>query len=248
MSRLYSADMTNFPRYAIYYVAAPGGELDRFGSQLIGYDAHSGEDRPFPAGIVQMTPDWREVTTDPRKYGFHATLKAPLSLARGTTEAELVAACEAFANKPRSIPLITPVVDSISGFIAVVPARPSAELERLAADCVREFDPFRAPLTAEDRARRNPQALTPRQRDHLDRWGYPYVLEDFRFHMTLTGRLEAERREPILAMLRDRFSRIGLNSLAIDGIAVCRQENPKSRFCIIGHWKLHQPVGDRTFP
>ena len=88
-----------------------------------------------------------------------------------------------------------------------------------------EFDSFRAPLTPEDRARRNPSALTPRQRDYLDRWGYPYVLEDFRFHMTLTGRLDAERREPVLTMLRERFAALGLQTLAIDRIACCRQDD-----------------------
>jgi 2'-5' RNA ligase len=186
------------------------------------------------------------LTTDPRKYGFHATLKAPLSLAQGKTEAELVAACEAFADKPRPIPLITPVVDSISGFIAVVPAQPSAELKRFAADCVREFDKFRAPLTPEDRARRNPSALTQRQREYLDRWGYPYVMDDFRFHMTLTGRLDAERRPPLLAMLRSRFSELGLNSHAVDRIALFRQEKPDSRFRVVKHWKLRQAAPDRN--
>ena len=240
MTRLYSAAMANYPRYAIYYAPAPGSDLDRFGAQLLGYDAFGGEDLPFPDGIMQMAPDWRDLTKDPRKYGFHATLKAPFSLAPGKTEAELLAACEAFAVTPRAIPVIRPVVDSISGFIAVVPAEPSAELIRLAADCVREFDSFRAPLSAEDRARRNPSALTPRQREHLDRWGYPYVMEDFRFHMTLTGRLDAERREPVLTMLRERFAAIGLKTLAIDRIAVFRQENADSRFRIVSHWKLRR--------
>ena len=140
-------DMAGFPRYAIYYVSAPGSDLDRFGAQLLGYDAWRGEDLPFPDGIVQTMPDWRDLTRDPRKYGFHATLKAPLALAPGKTEAGLLAACETFAGIPRPIPVIRPVVNSISGFVAVVPAEPSAELERLAADCVRDFDTFRAPLT-----------------------------------------------------------------------------------------------------
>lgn len=238
MRRPYSADMAPFPRYAIYYASAPGSDIERFGAHLIGYDALSGADLPFPDSIVQSVPDWRELTQDPRKYGFHATLKAPISLARGKTESGLLAACEAFAGSPRPIPVIRPVVNSISGFIAVVPAEPSDELERLAADCTREFDSFRAPLTPEDRARRNPSALTPRQCDHLDRWGYPYVMEDFRFHMTLTGRLDAERREPILTMLRKRFSAVGLKTLAIDRIAVFRQGDTGSRFQIVNHWKL----------
>ena len=83
-----------------------------------------------------------------------------------------------------------------------------------------------------------PAALTPRQRDYLDRWGYPYVFEEFRFHMTLTGRLPAERREPVVAMLRERFAATGIGPLAIDAIALCRQENPNSRFRVIGRWQL----------
>jgi putative phosphonate metabolism protein len=240
VKRLYSVDMATFPRYAIYYVSAPGSDLDCFGAQLLGYDAFGGEDLPFPDGITQSVPDWRDLTQDPRKYGFHATLKAPLSLAPRKTESELLGACESFAATPRPIPVIRPVVNSISGFIAVVPAQPSAELERLAADCVSEFDSFRAPLTAEDRARRNPSALTPRQCDYLDRWGYPYVMEDFRFHMTLTGRLDAGQRDPVLAMLRNRFSTISLETLAIDRIALFRQDNDTSRFRILNHFVLAQ--------
>jgi putative phosphonate metabolism protein len=230
--------MANHPRYAIYYAPEPGSELDRFGARMLGYDAYRGDDLPFLDGVAQTFSDWREVTQDPRKYGFHATLKAPMTLADGKTEAELAAACKTFAAMPRPIPVIEPTVDSISGFIAVIPARPCAELQQLAADCTREFDSFRAPLTAKDRARRNPAKLTPRQCDHLDRWGYPYVMEEFRFHMTLTGRLTAERREPIVAMLRDRFSVIGGEDLAIDRLALFRQDDAASRFQIIGHWPL----------
>ena len=230
--------MSNYPRYAIYHAPAPASELDRFGAELLGYDAFSGQELPFPDGATQMAQDWRELTSDPRKYGFHATLKAPFSLVEGKTEAELFAACAAFAATPRSIPRFTPVVGSISGFIAVIPAEPPQELLKLAADCVREFDCFRALLTEADRARRNPSQLTPAQREYLDHWGYPYVMEEFRFHMTLTGRLSGERREPILAMLKERFAALELATLAIDRIAVFRQDNAASRFRIVGQWEL----------
>ena len=237
--RPYSGAMANYPRYAIYYTAAQGSALNRFGASLLGYDAH-GDELPFPDGIVQTIPDWRDLTQDPRKYGFHATLKAPMALADGKAEARLVAACELFAELARPVPVIQPVVDAISGFIAVIPAEPSAELELLAAEATKAFDPFRAALSPEDRARRNPGRLTPRQRDYLDRWGYPYVFEEFRFHMTLTGRLPAERREQVVAMLRERFAATGIGPLAIDAIALCRQENPNSRFRVIGRWQLQE--------
>jgi putative phosphonate metabolism protein len=234
--------MASYPRYAIYFVPTPGSDLDRFGAELLGYDAFGGDDLPFPAGITELVPDWHNLTRDPRQYGFHATLKAPFALAPGREEAELTAACETFAAAPPPIPVITPVVQAISGFIAVVPANPSVDLNRLAADCVRDFDPFRAPLTADDRARRNPSALTPAQVDHLDRWGYPYVMDDFRFHMTLTARVSAERREQLVALLGERFDALDLGQLAIDRIAVFRQDNAGSRFRVLAHFRLEQRV------
>ena len=230
--------MTGFPRYAIYFAADADSALSRFGAELLGYDAHTGNEMPFPEEPLRTAPDWRDITADPRKYGFHATLKAPMALAPGKTEAELDAACATFAGRARTIPLIRPVVDSISGFIAVIPAEPVGDLQQLAADCVRDFDEFRAPLSTEDRARRKPEKLSERQRDYLDRWGYPYVMEQFRFHMTLTGRLDAERRAPILEMLRGRFGGLGLETLAIDRIALFRQDDAKARFRIIGEWDL----------
>ena len=227
--------MASTPRYAIYYAPSPDSVLHRFGSTLLGYDAVSGDDLPFPEGV---TPDWREITEDPRKYGFHATLKAPTALADGRSEAELLDACAAFAGRARRIPVIEPVVDAISGFIAVIPAGRSDDLQQLAADCVTEFDAFRTPLTASGRARRKPERLTARQCDNLDRWGYPYVMEEFRFHMTLTGRLSDERRGPIVAQLRTRFAAVDLTRLAIDRIALFRQSGVNARFEIIGDWQL----------
>jgi putative phosphonate metabolism protein len=221
------------PRYAVYFAPPAASALWRFGCSVLGLDVETGEAPPLPALRRFDAETWRDITAEPRKYGFHGTLKAPMALAPGSTEAELAAACESFADTARPIPVIAPVVDSISGFIAVIPAQPSAELLQLAADVTREFDSFRAPLSPEDRARRNPARLTARQCDYLDRWGYPYVMEEFRFHMTLTGRLESERREPVMAMLRSRFVATGLTALAIDRIALFRQDDADSRFLIV---------------
>ncbi|MGY3237478.1 MULTISPECIES: DUF1045 domain-containing protein [unclassified Bradyrhizobium] len=230
--------MTGFPRYAIYFAAGADSALSRFGAELLGYDAYTGEEPPFAGDALRVAPDWRDITADPRRYGFHGTLKAPMALAAGRTEAELSAACAAFAGKARPIPVIRPVVGAISGFIAVIPAEPVDALQKLAADCARDFDCFRPPLTAEDRARRKPDRLSERQRDYLDRWGYPYVMEEFRFHMTLTGRLDADRRGPILEMLRARFAGLGLDTLEIDRITLFKQDDAKTRFRVIGEWTL----------
>jgi putative phosphonate metabolism protein len=233
--------MTSHPRYAIYYAPLPDSALAHFGSSVLGYDAASGCDVPFDPVILSAAPDWRELTESPRRYGFHATLKAPFTLAPGRAESALIDACVAFAQTPRVIPVITPEVASIGRFVALVPASPPESLMSLAADCVTTFDDFRAPLTATDRARRHPDRLTPSQRAHLDRWGYPHVMDDFRFHMTLSGSLDENRRAMVRLMLVERYAALGLTTLAIDHIALFRQDAPTTRFRVVGNWPL-QPL------
>jgi putative phosphonate metabolism protein len=231
--------MTAYPRYAIYYVPAPESDLYRFGSGLLGYDAYTGETLPVPGELIRAVPDWRDLTLAPRTYGFHATLKAPLALARGKTEDDLRLACEAFAGTIRAVPVIEPVVSNISDFVAIIPAKSSTALDQLARDCVSALDDFRAPLTVQDRARRKPATLTARQAGYLDRWGYPYVMDEFRFHMTLTGRLPAPR-QALVDMLNAYFSGLKLKTIAVDRIALGRQDSTGSPFRILFHWPLRQ--------
>lgn len=234
--------MSQYPRYAVYFVPSADSTLYRFGAGLIGYDAYSGQPLPFSEGIESEIDGWKQFTADPRKYGFHATLKAPISLAPGKTEDELVAAMSDFAQTPRAIPVIAPTVRGISSFVAITPNDFCAELQKLADDCVIAFDQFRAPLTTADRERRNVSALNKRQVAYLDRWGYPYVLEEFRFHMTLAGSLPAERRAPVLDLLQQRFGALELKSISIDRLALLRQNDASSGFTLISHWPLRATV------
>lgn len=230
--------MSQYPRYAIYFVPAADNVLYRLGASLIGYDAYKAELLAFSGKIEAEVGGWEQFTADPRKYGFHATLKAPISLAAGRSEDELISAMDDFANTPRVVPEITPTVRSVSSFIAIVPDKPCAELQAFARDCVTAFDGFRAPLTAADRERRNVSALSERQITYLDRWGYPYVLEEFRFHMTLAGSLPADRLETVTGILRERFATLELTSIPVNRLTLLRQDDPTSRFKIIRHWPL----------
>jgi putative phosphonate metabolism protein len=228
--------MTAFPRYAIYYVPAANDPLYLLGARALGYDGFSGDAVDFPTEITRRVSDWLEVTTDPRKYGFHATLKAPFALAGGRSEAEMLEAFGAFTAP--ATPAMPLVVSAISSFIAVIPAAPSAELSALAQTCVEAFDAYRAPLSDHDRARRRPDRLTERQRGYLERWGYPYVADEFRFHMTLTGSLPRERHDQLVPMLRELFATITTVPRKIDRIALCHQADAAARFRIIGQREL----------
>jgi len=228
--------MTSFPRYAIYYVPAAADPLYRLGARALGYDGFTGNAVDFPTEITRRVSDWTEITIDPRKYGFHATLKAPFALVPGCTEAALLKAFAAFSAP--ATPKIPLVVSAISSFIAVIPAAPSVELSALAQTCVEAFDAFRAPLSDHDRARRRPDRLTERQRRYLDRWGYPYVADEFRFHMTLTGSLPRDRHDQLVPMLRELFAAITAAPRTIDRIALCQQADAAARFRTIAERDL----------
>lgn len=174
-----------FQRLAIYYLPPPGPLAD-LGNAWLGWDAR--------AGVAVARPDCgldlAALTAAPHRYGFHATLKAPFRLAADRMQAEVAAALHDHAA--RLAPVLLPeglALRAEHGFLALMPPAPVPELTALAAGLVRGLDGFRAPLTTAERARRRPETLSPRQRAQLDRWGYPWIFADFRFHMTLTGPL-----------------------------------------------------------
>ena len=223
-------------RYAVYFVPPADGALYRLGSSLLGYDCYHGVDVAFPHGLPD---DWAALTAAPRSYGFHGTLMAPFRLGPGRDESGLVRTVARFADAARDIAVIDPVVRALGRFIAIVPRERNAVLDRLAADCVAGFDDFRAPLSAGDRARRE-TGLSVRERSNLERWGYPYVFEDFRFHMTLTGPVGDDRRSAIGDLLSGLLVRAcGSDPLQIDRIVLLRQDGNAQRFRVVHEAMFH---------
>jgi putative phosphonate metabolism protein len=221
------------PRYAIYFVPAPETTLYQAGAALLGYDVYSGKPLPFPDGLAIGHDDWLALTAEPRTYGFHATLKAPFRLAPGRSADELAAQLETFAGAPHVPVAITPAVRTIGSFAALVPGEPCPALDELAADCVRAFDGFRAPLSDDERRKRLAAPLTARHKENLERWGYPYVFEDFRFHMTLTGPVAPPRQDAVLACLRRSLGAIEGRPLPIDRVALLCQPERNTPFHLV---------------
>lgn len=224
-------------RYAIYHVPAADTALWRFGSEVLGYDAFTGRDVPQWHPALTPASAWHEMTADPRLYGFHATLKAPFRAAEDVDEVALASDLVAFAKAHRPVDLgawvIRPIPSSRDGraFLAMVPAEPPAELAVLEASIVRHFDRLRAPLTPAEIARRNPDRLSERQRSYLHAHGYPHVLEEFRFHMTLSGAIE--NAAAIGECLDARAKELEVaRHLRIDRLGLFRQEDG-GRFQVI---------------
>jgi hypothetical protein len=212
--------MEDEPRYAIYFVPATESDLYRLSSAVLQYDCYTGQAVQPPEEFAGDADEWRKVTEEPRRYGFHATLKAPFRLAPSCTETQLVSALQSFAGLGRESITLTPSVQKLDGFIAILPEGPEPAVNALAADCTTIFDAFRAPMTAQERARRVASGLNHTQIENLDRWGYPYLFADFRFHMTLTGKVAAGRQDRILATLRAIFPGCA-RAEALRSIALC---------------------------
>jgi len=217
-------------RYAVYYAAPEASALERFGIGWLGRDHDSGEIVAQPVVAGMPAERLRALTASPRRYGFHGTLKAPFRLIEGYARRDLHEAVEAFADARRAFTLPPLVLADLDGFLALVPPAPAPELADLAGDCVRWFEPFRAPSTPDEIARRPLAELSERQRFQLQSFGYPYIFDDFAFHMTLTERLAAPDTAVLRPHLEQLTAPLRSEPFVVDGVAVFEQPAPGADF------------------
>lgn len=184
----------SFTRYAIYYLP-PKGPLADFGASWLGWDAAHGTPAPQPD-----LPGLDRVSATPRKYGFHGTLKPPFRLAAGATPEGLAEAVDRMARRCAPARAEALTLSRLGHFLALTPTGATAGIARIAATCVEALDRFRAPSAEAELARRRKAGLSERQEALLRRWGYPYVMDEFRFHLTLTGRLSDDEIDAWLAV------------------------------------------------
>ncbi|QYK43589.1 MAG: DUF1045 domain-containing protein [Paracoccaceae bacterium] len=226
--------MGGYRRYAIY--AAPDGPLGAFGAAWLGWDLGDGTEPAAP--VVPGLPMPREaVVATPRKYGFHGTIKPPFRLAAGVAPEDLDTAAAALSAGLAAVALPGLRLQRLGGFLALVPDGDQASLSALAARAVEALDPFRAPADAAEIARRNPDRLTERQRALLDRWGYPYVMEEFQFHLTLSGNLPGDQADAVLAALAPAIAPVLPRPFTLDSLALCG-EGADGRFRLIRRYPL----------
>lgn len=190
-----------YQRYALYYAPEPQSVLGQFGNAWLGRDPETGDllPRPSVAGVTEA--EIVAATTSPTRYGFHGTLKPPFALPDGTDCRDLEAAVSRVCKTISPVTCGPLILKAIGRFLALVPSDPVADLTDLAATLVRELDDFRLPEDNAAMNKRRSVGLTDRQDAYLVRWGYPYVMEEFRFHLTLTNKLSDDQIEPFRAVL-----------------------------------------------
>ena len=210
--------MDGFTRYALYF-APPPGPLADFGAAWLGWDPRSGRKLAHPA-LPGLPMPVASITRTPHKYGLHGTLKPPFRLAQGFDVSELHNAVEALSSSLEPVLLDGLKLARVDGFLALVPEGDTIPLALLAARIVEALDAFRAPPSETELERRRQVGLSPRQEILLQKWGYPYVMEEFRFHLTLTGTLTDAEAAAVATVLRPALEPITPAPLRIRDICL----------------------------
>jgi putative phosphonate metabolism protein len=218
-------------RFALYYAPARESAWWQAGSAWLGRDAQSGE-RCVPPQPPALRRPLADLTEAPRRYGWHGTLVAPFRLAEGVTQQRVLDAARDWAGTQS--PFALPVEAATLGdFVALRPADPDGEanLRHVAASALRTLHPLRARPSPADLARRLGAPLSERQRALLIEWGYPYVFDEFRFHMTLSSSLaDADERALLVSWWQAQTSALG--PLAIDHAALFVEPAPGEPFIL----------------
>ncbi|MDY8109902.1 DUF1045 domain-containing protein [Fulvimarina sp. 2208YS6-2-32] len=211
-------------RLALYYTPEADDPFAKAGADWLGRNAYTGETWPSAIADVHLS--------SARRYGFHATIRAPFGPVPGCDPAELEAVLSNFCRAQSPVVIDRLMLARLGRFLALVPQKQPDHLRDLQLGVLRTFERFRRPLNPDEVARRNPAGLTERQRHYLDAWGYPFVLEDFQFHMTLTDALEVSEIDRIEPLAKEHFADFIGAPLLIDRLALFQESEPGAPFIV----------------
>ena len=218
-------------RYAIYFTPAHGSPWWNFGAHWLGRDERNNQALVQPALADLPAQQLLQLTAYPRRYGFHATLKAPFTLRDGVSESELLARMRALTLQLKPLALGPMLATRLDDFTAVIPHTAPAALASFAASCVTSLDDLRAPLSQQDLARRLAQTLDARQQELLMQYGYPHVLERYQLHFTLTGPITEPLAQRVLRAVEDSIAHLNQEQpLVLDRLCLFVESEPGANF------------------
>lgn len=227
------------PRYAIYFAPEPGSPWWEFGSRWLGRDECRDVNK-VQHSLARIGPvELREITVQPRRYGFHATLKAPFSLNGSHAADDLKTRMQALAATLKPVVLGSMQVTTLGDFVALMPTLAPHELTALAAACVTTLDDLREPLSEAHLARRRVEHLDAREQELLHQHGYPYVLERFRFHLTVSGPVDQPTAQRVMQELADPVAQLNATApLVLDRLCLFVEPAPGQPFKRIADARL----------
>jgi hypothetical protein len=226
-------------RYAVYFTPSVGTDWHEAGSRWLGRYASSGQSvaQPRIEGIAAST--FAALTEDPRRYGWHATLKAPFRLAKGMDEDALAQSMRQLADTMTAFSLPTLRAGLIRNFLAVRPEGDLKKINAIARACTTALHQFVEPLTPSELQRRRNVGLTAEQDRLLMQWGYPWVLDQFQFHFSITSSLnqvDTEMNQLLLDAAKRHFET--LEKCRFEQLSLFVEPAPGENFLLVKNFPL----------
>lgn len=213
-------------RYSINFTPPAHDPLTIAAAQWLGRHAFSDLTVEPPAIRGLGIHDIAYNTALPRRSGFHGSLRPSFTLAAGMTEQMLLRELMRFAGRHRPFELPRLEIIRMGGQFALAPAIPSQPMHLLAAAVVMEFERFRAPIPDDELERADPGNLSAGQFANMLRWGDPHVMDEFRFHMMLTGPVQSPDLSRFETGLRSHFEPVLSEATVVANLALFVEAEP----------------------
>jgi hypothetical protein len=223
-------------RYAIYFCPASDTALGRLGHDWLAASPHA----PELPGI--STERRNALLVKARRYGWHATIRAPFTPAVDVAYDDVRRAVVSVAHACASFEL--PLhIHRLAGFLALRPCVDGAAPKQLATTCLKALLPLCAPLSKEMLDRRS-VGLDADEVRLLQGYGYPYVLDRYRFHLTLSAPAIESEENVMREWLEPRVAE--LPPTRVDALSICREATPGGAFELVERIPLRAPGMERT--
>lgn len=235
-----NVDLAHAHRFAIYFAPPPGSVWWGAGSHWLGRCAAT-DTRLEQPNFDDLAPNrQRQITAEPARYGWHATLKAPFVLRDGMTLGDLREALRVLAASFVAFDMPALKVRQLGGFLALCPEGDKDAINALASACVTLLDRLAAPLSPDElECRRRKGSLSTQEDALLVRWGYPYVMERYRFHFSLTGNLHGV--DDTTAKRLEQAAQVWFGALPpcrFDGLSLFAEPSKGADFVFVDRWEL----------
>lgn len=236
------------PRYAAYFAPACDSPWWQAGSHWLGRCAVRDRALAQPAVPGLAPAEVHRLTAAPRRYGWHATLRAPFALAPGADLAALSARLRKICREQQPFELPDLKVTLLDDFLALVPFAEGgagrangglAAIDAIARACVTGLHDLAAPPTPAELQRRRAGGLSAEEDALMLRWGYPYVMECFRFHFSLTGLLHGvapARVQALKVAAENHFA--ALPACVFQSVALFEENAAGADFVLVEHVAL----------
>ena len=237
--------MTNYKRVAIYFLPKKNSSLENFGKNLLGRDINKKKkisltrrQKYFINRGFTYFDELKDYCEEPAKYGFHATLKAPFRLKRNVKTKNFYDVISHIAAQHSRFKIKGLKIVYSKKFTLITSRKPNKLLINLENDLVKHLDTFRAELNKTDIKKRIPDSLTIKQNKYLKEWGYPFVFDQFKFHMTLMNQNNNKLSNKQKLELEKLIYKISNNVIEFNEISLLG-ENKNGHFEEIKRFKLN---------